>query len=86
MVQGVQLYKEGKHNEAMSLYNKALDIDSENVEAFVARGAMYVDINVEITFNLINLLSICASFLYIFGYIYTIVFLVKSTLFQQLHF
>ena len=86
MVQGVQLYKEGKHNEAMSLYNKALDIDSENVEAFVARGAMYVDINVEITFNSINLLSIFASFLYIFGYIYTIVFLVKSTLFQQLHF
>ena len=84
MVQGVQLYKEGKHNEAMSLYNKALDIDSENVEAFVARGAMYVDINVEITFNSINLLSIFAfSYIYIWIYLHY-VFLVKSMFFQQL--
>lgn len=40
VVQGVKLYKEGKQMEAMSCYNKALDIDPDNVEALVARGAM----------------------------------------------
>ena len=40
VVQGVKLYKEGKQMEAMACSNKALDIDPDNVEALVARGAM----------------------------------------------
>ncbi|XP_067949764.1 tetratricopeptide repeat protein 14-like [Watersipora subatra] len=43
VVQGVKLYKEGKQMEAMTMYNKALDTDMNNVEALVARGALYAN-------------------------------------------
>ena len=33
-------FKAGRHTEAMQYLNKALQIDEENVEAFVARGAL----------------------------------------------
>ncbi len=33
-------FKEGRHMEAMQYLNKALQIDAENVEALVARGAL----------------------------------------------
>lgn len=35
-------FKHGRHVEAMNEYNKALDIDTNNVEALVARGALWV--------------------------------------------
>lgn len=35
-------FKHGRHVEAMNEYNKALEIDTKNVEALVARGALYV--------------------------------------------
>ncbi|XP_018021301.1 uncharacterized protein LOC108677575 [Hyalella azteca] len=37
---GVAHFKRGEHNEAFQLLNKALSIDPENVEAFVAKGAL----------------------------------------------
>ena len=40
VAEGIQLFKEGKHIEAMQHLNKALQIDSDNVEALVARGAL----------------------------------------------
>ncbi|XP_078266347.1 tetratricopeptide repeat protein 14 isoform X1 [Rhinoraja longicauda] len=38
---GVDYFKAGRHVDAMNEYNKALEIDSNNVEALVARGALY---------------------------------------------
>ncbi|XP_037626606.1 tetratricopeptide repeat protein 14 isoform X1 [Sebastes umbrosus] len=40
---GVDHFKHGRHVEAMNEYNKALDIDTKNVEAQVARGALYAN-------------------------------------------
>ncbi|XP_061680938.1 tetratricopeptide repeat protein 14 isoform X2 [Syngnathoides biaculeatus] len=40
---GVAHFKQGHHVEAMNEYNKALDIDTNNVEALVARGALYAN-------------------------------------------
>lgn len=37
---GVDHFKHGRHVEAMNEYNKALEIDMNNVEALVARGAL----------------------------------------------
>jgi len=37
---GVDCFKDGRHVEAMNEYNKALEIDPQNVEALVARGAL----------------------------------------------
>ena len=44
VAKGVELFKEGNHMEAMQYLNKALQIDATNVEALVARGALYVGI------------------------------------------
>lgn len=44
---GVDHFKAGRHVEAMNEYNKALEIDADNVEALVARGALYVSITVK---------------------------------------
>ncbi|KAM9461925.1 tetratricopeptide repeat protein 14-like [Clarias gariepinus] len=38
---GVNHFKAGHHVEAVNEYNKALEIDTNNVEALVARGALY---------------------------------------------
>uniref|UniRef100_A0A8C0XJ45 S1 motif domain-containing protein n=1 Tax=Castor canadensis TaxID=51338 RepID=A0A8C0XJ45_CASCN len=38
---GVDYFKIGRHVDAMNEYNKALEIDKQNVEALVARGALY---------------------------------------------
>ncbi|KAF7703137.1 tetratricopeptide repeat protein 14 [Silurus meridionalis] len=38
---GVNHFKAGRYVEAMNEYNKALEIDTNNVEALVARGALY---------------------------------------------
>uniref|UniRef100_A0A7D9NJW8 Tetratricopeptide repeat domain 14 n=1 Tax=Xenopus tropicalis TaxID=8364 RepID=A0A7D9NJW8_XENTR len=38
---GVDYFKVGRHVDAMNEYNKALEIDDKNVEALVARGALY---------------------------------------------
>nr|XP_020472701.1 tetratricopeptide repeat protein 14 isoform X1 [Monopterus albus]XP_020472702.1 tetratricopeptide repeat protein 14 isoform X1 [Monopterus albus] len=40
---GVDHFKHGHHVEAMNEYNKALEIDTNNVEALVARGALYAN-------------------------------------------
>ncbi|XP_061831502.2 tetratricopeptide repeat protein 14 [Nerophis lumbriciformis] len=40
---GVDHFKHSRHVEAMNEYNKALDIDTNNVEALVARGALYAN-------------------------------------------
>jgi len=39
---GVDQFKHGRLTEAMQMFNKALQIDADNVEALVARGALYV--------------------------------------------
>lgn len=38
---GVDHFKSGRYVDAMNEYNKALEIDTNNVEALVARGALY---------------------------------------------
>ncbi|KAH9514682.1 Tetratricopeptide repeat protein 14 [Bulinus truncatus] len=43
LVQGVDMFKQGKYLEAMQHLNRALQIDKENVEALVARGALYAN-------------------------------------------
>ncbi|XP_022053629.2 tetratricopeptide repeat protein 14 isoform X1 [Acanthochromis polyacanthus] len=40
---GVDHFKHGRHVDAMNEYNKALEIDTNNVEALVARGALYAN-------------------------------------------
>ncbi|CAL1593365.1 unnamed protein product [Knipowitschia caucasica] len=40
---GVDHFKNERHVEAMNEFNKALDIDNNNVEALVARGALYAN-------------------------------------------
>ncbi|KAM7409247.1 hypothetical protein PAMA_000957 [Pampus argenteus] len=40
---GVDHFKHARHVEAMNEYNKALEIDTNNVEALVARGALYAN-------------------------------------------
>lgn len=37
---GVKHFKAGEHGKAMKYFDHALDIDSENVEGLVARGAL----------------------------------------------
>lgn len=37
---GVAHFKQNQHEEAFQCLNKALQIDPENVEAFVAKGAL----------------------------------------------
>jgi len=39
---GVNHFKHGRLTEAMQMFNKALHIDGDNVDALVARGALYV--------------------------------------------
>lgn len=40
---GITLLKENKSQDAILSFNKALQIDEKNVEAFVARGALYAN-------------------------------------------
>lgn len=40
--EGIALFKANKHADAFLCLNKALSIDPNNVEALVARGALYV--------------------------------------------
>ena len=37
---GINLFKEDKNQDAILCYNKAISIDAESVEAYVARGAL----------------------------------------------
>ncbi|XP_071551092.1 uncharacterized protein [Panulirus ornatus] len=41
---GVVFFKQGRHEEAFQHLNKALQIDPENVEAFVAKGALLANL------------------------------------------
>ncbi|CAH1782297.1 unnamed protein product [Owenia fusiformis] len=43
VIEGVKYFKEGKYIEAVQHINKALQIDSKNVEALVARGALFAN-------------------------------------------
>lgn len=43
VAEGIEHFKEGRHSEAFSCLNKALSIDSRNVEGLVARGALYAN-------------------------------------------
>ncbi|CAG5128785.1 unnamed protein product, partial [Candidula unifasciata] len=43
VAQGVDMFKSGKFLEALQFFNRALQIDTENVEALVARGALYAN-------------------------------------------
>ena len=40
VAEGIRYFKDGKYPEAMQYLNKALQIDEDNVEALVARGAL----------------------------------------------
>lgn len=43
VAQGITYFKAGKEAEAIQCFNRALDIDKTNVEALVARGALYAN-------------------------------------------
>lgn len=43
VAEGISLFKRNHEIEAMQMFNKALQIDSGNVEALVARGALYAN-------------------------------------------
>ncbi|KAK2152570.1 hypothetical protein LSH36_325g03036 [Paralvinella palmiformis] len=43
VAEGINHFKQGKQVEAMQYLNKALQIDKENVEALVARGALFAN-------------------------------------------
>lgn len=43
VAEGIEHFKEGRHSEAFQCLNKALTIDSRNVEGLVARGALYAN-------------------------------------------
>uniref|UniRef100_A0A914V014 Uncharacterized protein n=1 Tax=Plectus sambesii TaxID=2011161 RepID=A0A914V014_9BILA len=43
VVKGVERFRAGKNGEAMQHLNKALQVEAENVEALVARGALYAN-------------------------------------------
>jgi len=40
VAEGVAYFKDGRQTEAMQKLNKALQIDNDNAEALVARGAL----------------------------------------------
>lgn len=40
VAKGVDFFKNGQYTEALQCFNRALEIDIDNVEAFVARGAL----------------------------------------------
>ena len=40
VAEGVNYFKHDQTVEAMQMFNKALQVDSDNVEALVARGAL----------------------------------------------
>lgn len=42
---GIKYFKAGQHSEAFLCLNKALTIDSLNIEAYVARGALYANLS-----------------------------------------
>lgn len=41
VTKGVECFKKGEHQEAMNNYRTALELDKENTDALVARGALY---------------------------------------------
>jgi len=41
VTKGVEQFKKGEFQEAMNMYKTALDLDPTNVDALVARGALY---------------------------------------------
>lgn len=41
--QGIKYYKEGRNIDALALFKKALSLDEQNVDALVARGALYAN-------------------------------------------
>ena len=43
VAQGIKFFKSGNNVEAFQCLNQALNIDSENVEGLVARGALYAN-------------------------------------------
>lgn len=43
VAEGIEHFKEGRHTEAFQCLNKALSVDSRNVEGLVARGALYAN-------------------------------------------
>ena len=54
---GVGHFKAGEHGKAMKYFDHALDIDSENVEGLVARGALWGTI-------VVTYMVCCKSFLF----------------------
>ena len=40
---GISLFKENRSMEAVVYYNKAISIDQQNVDAYVARGALHAN-------------------------------------------
>lgn len=44
VAQGVKYFKEGRNTEALQCYNFAIEVESSNPDAYVARGALYASI------------------------------------------
>ena len=59
VARGVEHFKASRYIEAMQQLNRALDIDPENVEGLVARGALWVHL---ILTKLIDILYLFQDF------------------------
>ncbi|VDM35982.1 unnamed protein product [Hydatigera taeniaeformis] len=44
VAQGVRYFKEGRNTEALQCYNFAIEVENNNADAYVARGALYASI------------------------------------------
>lgn len=53
VTEGIEHFKCGRFTEAYQCLNKALTIDSKNIEALVARGALYGKLSSEIVSSLV---------------------------------
>lgn len=66
VTEGIEHFKCGRYTEAFQCLNKALTIDSRNIEALVARGALYAKFSIEIFYDNVFLFILLIYLFYFF--------------------